>query len=165
MLLSKLCSRLYQVTCIKISSIFVMNIPSYVQITIMPWIYSVSHGLMHMNTWSPTHSTIGEGPGALLRQEAWLIDTDRLLRVVALYHLQLQFSVCWQLLRCDKPSPVPAMIDRNQYCYQAFLAIMNWALKTVSQNQPFLSEVAFVGYFVTVIRYKAYLATFYLPTL
>lgn len=113
MLLSKLCSRLYQVTCIKISSIFVTNIPSYVQITIMPWIYSVSHGLMHMNTWSPTHSTIGEGPGALLRQAAWLIDTDRLLRVVALYHLQLQFSVCWQLLRCDKSSPVPAMIDRK----------------------------------------------------
>lgn len=165
MLLSKLCSRLYQVTCIKISSISVTNIRSYVQITIMPWIYSVSHGLMHINTWSPTHSTIGERPGALLRQEAWLIDTDRLLRVVALYHFQLQLSVCWQLLGCDKPSPVPAMIDRNQYCYQAFAAIMDWTLKTVSQNQPFLSEVVFVSYFVTVIRYKAYLAVFYLPTL
>lgn len=46
-----------------------------------------------MNTWSPTLSTIGEGAGALLRQKAWFIDTDRLLRVVALYHFQLQFSV------------------------------------------------------------------------
>lgn len=73
--------------------------------TIMTWIYSVSHGLKRMNTWFPACSTIGEGAGALLRQKVWLIDTDRFLRVVALYHFQLQFSAFWQLLKCDKPPP------------------------------------------------------------
>lgn len=135
------------------------------QITIMTWIYSVSHGLIRMNTWSPTLSTIGEGAGALLRRRAWFIDTDRLLRVVALYHFQLQFSVSWQLLKCDKlPFSCSCMMDRNQYCYQAFLAMIDCALKTVRQSKPFLSEVASVSYFATVIRNVAYLATFYLPT-